>query len=160
LGAGGEGMSMETGAALPAGSVTLADGTTVALSDLPLPAVIYFYPKDDTSGCTREAQDFTVLGDDFAAAGASVIGVSKDSPASHAKFAAKQALTVTLGSDEDGSVCDAFGVWGEKQMYGRTYLGMERATFLFDVNGRLAKVWRKVKVPGHAQQVLDAVKAL
>ena len=160
MGASGEGMSMETGATLPAGSVTLADGTRVALSDLPLPAVIYFYPKDDTSGCTREAQDFTALGDDFAAAGASVIGVSKDSPASHAKFAAKQALTVTLGSDEDGSVCDAFGVWGEKQMYGRTYMGIERATFLFDVNGRLARAWRKVKVPGHAQQVLDAVKAL
>jgi thioredoxin-dependent peroxiredoxin len=151
---------MDEGMAMPAVSVTLADGTRVALADLPAPAVVYFYPKDDTSGCTREAQDFSALGEEFAAAGASVMGISKDPPASHAKFAAKQALTVTLGSDEDGSVCDAFGVWGEKQMYGRTYMGIERATFLFGGDGHLVREWRKVKVPGHAAAVLEAVKAL
>lgn len=151
---------MEEGRPIPPVAVTLADGKRVALADLPMPAVIYFYPKDDTSGCTREAQDFSRLGEQFAAAGASVMGVSKDSQASHAKFAAKQALTVTLGTDEDGTVCDAFGVWGEKQMYGRTYLGIERATFLFGADGRLARAWRKVKVPGHAEAVLEAVQAL
>ena len=151
---------MDEGAMMPDVTVTAMDGTQVRLRDLPTPAVVYFYPKDDTSGCTREAQDFTALGDDFAAAGAGVLGVSKDSPESHGKFAAKHALGVTLATDADGSVCDAFGVWGEKSMYGRTYMGIERATFLFDAGGRLAKAWRKVRVPGHAAAVLEAVKAL
>lgn len=151
---------MNDGARMPDVSVTLANGTRVRLRDLPTPAVVYFYPKDDTPGCTREAQDFSAIGDDFAAAGAAVIGVSKDPPAAHGKFAAKHALTVALGSDDDGAVCDAFGVWGEKAMYGRTYMGIERATFLFGADGCLAKSWRKVKVPGHAAAVLDAVKAL
>jgi peroxiredoxin Q/BCP len=151
---------MEEGAAIPAVEVTLADGTRVALAELPLPAVIYFYPKDDTSGCTREAQDFSALGEEFAAAGVSVMGISRDTPASHAKFATKHALSVTLGSDEDGSACEAFGVWGEKQMYGRTYMGIERATFLFGTDGRLARAWRKVKVPGHAAAVLEAARGL
>ena len=151
---------MDDGMTMPDVAVTGMDGTPVRLRDLPTPAIVYFYPKDDTSGCTREAQDFTDLGADFAAAGAGLMGVSKDSPASHAKFVAKHALGVTLGSDEDGSVCAAFGVWGEKSMYGRTYLGIERATFLFDAQGKLACSWRKVRVPGHAAAVLDAVKAL
>jgi peroxiredoxin Q/BCP len=129
----------------------------IALADLTGRAVIYFYPKDDTSGCTREAQDFTALAEDFAAAGVRVIGISKDSTASHAKFVAKHALAVELASDEDGTAFDAFGVWGEKQMYGRIYMGIERATFLFDA-GRLVQAWRKVKVPGHAQAVLDAAR--
>jgi peroxiredoxin Q/BCP len=150
---------MDDGATMPDLAVTLADGTRVRLRDLPRPAVVYFYPKDDTPGCTREAQDFSALGDDFAAAGATVIGISKDPPVTHGKFAKKQALTVALGSDEDGSVCDAFGVWGEKAMYGRTYMGIERATFLFGVDGTLVRAWRKVKVPGHAAAVLEAVKA-
>ncbi len=150
---------MDDGAEMPDLSVTLGDDTRLRLRDLPTPAVVYFYPKDDTPGCTREAQDFSALGDAFAAAGATVIGVSKDSPAAHRKFADKRALTVLLGSDEDGSVCDAFGVWGEKAMYGRTYMGIERATFLFGAGGSLAKAWRKVKVPGHAAAVLEAVKA-
>ncbi len=149
---------MDDGATIPAVTVTTADGTAIRLSDLPLPAVIYFYPKDDTSGCTREAQDFSALAGEFAALGASVMGISKDPPKSHGKFIAKYDLTVTLGSDEDGSACDAFGVWGEKQMYGKTYMGIERATFLFDADGRLAKAWRKVKVPGHAAAVLEAVR--
>ena len=151
---------MDDGAMIPDVSVTMADGTSLGLRDLPGPAIVYFYPKDDTPGCTREALDFSALADDFAAAGAQVIGISKDPPARHAKFGAKHGLTVMLGSDVDGSVCDAFGVWGEKSMYGRTYLGIERATFLFAADGTLARAWRKVKVPGHAAAVLDAVKTL
>ncbi|MEH3157574.1 MAG: peroxiredoxin [Sphingomonas taxi] len=151
---------MDDGQTIPAVTVIAPDGTPIRLTDLPLPAVIYFYPKDDTSGCTREAQDFSALSAEFAAAGTSLMGISKDPPASHGKFIAKHGLTVTLASDEDGSACDAFGVWGEKQMYGRTYMGIERATFLFDADGRLAKAWRKVRVPGHAAAVLEAVRGL
>jgi peroxiredoxin Q/BCP len=147
---------MNDGDAIPAVSVVGAKGP-IALADLTDKVVIYFYPKDDTSGCTREAQDFTALAADFASAGVRVIGISKDSVANHAKFAAKHALTVELASDEDGTACDAFGVWGEKQMYGRTYMGIERATFLFD-HGQLVQAWRKVMVPGHAKAVLDAAR--
>ncbi len=127
---------MDEGTPIPAVSVTLADGTLLSLADLPTPAVVYFYPKDDTSGCTREAQDFSALGEAFAAAGASVVGISKESAASKAKFASKYALTVTLAADDSGEACDAFGVWGEKSMYGRTYMGIERATFLFGATAR------------------------
>lgn len=151
---------MDLGTPMPMLTVIGADGAALPLADLPRPAVIYFYPKDDTAGCTREAQDFSRLGDAFAAAGAGVVGISKDGPASHGKFAAKHALTVMLASDGDGSVCEAFGVWGEKSLYGRTYLGIERATFLFDAGGRLAREWRRVKVAGHADAVLAAVQAL
>lgn len=119
--------------------------------------VVYFYPKADTPGCTREAQDFSALGPDFAGAGARVIGVSRDAPAKLARFAGKHDLSVQLAGDEDGSACAAFGVWGEKQLYGKTYMGVERATFLFR-DGRLVRAWRKVKVPGHAAAVLAAVR--
>jgi peroxiredoxin Q/BCP len=122
--------------------------------------VLYFYPKDDTSGCTREAQDFTALANDFAAAGAAIVGISKDSLASHKKFQAKYDLKVALGSDADGGVCEAFGTWVEKSMYGRTYMGIERTTFLIGADGMIARIWRKVKVPGHAAEVLEATKAL
>ena len=122
--------------------------------------VLYFYPKDDTSGCTKEAQEFSALASDFAAAGAVVVGISKDSLAAHAKFQAKYDLKVDLGSDAEGGVCEAFGTWVEKSMYGRTYMGIERSTFLIDAQGKIAKIWRKVKVPGHAQAVLEATKAL
>jgi peroxiredoxin Q/BCP len=149
---------MDNGSTIPAVTVTAPDGSSMALADLPLPAVIYFYPKDDTTGCTREAQDFSALSEAFAAAGVSVLGISKDPPAKHGKFIAKYGLVVALASDEDGRACDAFGVWGEKQMYGKTYMGIERATFLFGADGRLAKAWRKVKVPGHAEAVLAAVR--
>ena len=152
---------MDTGTALPEATVTLADGSTLALPALAgAPAVIYFYPKADTPGCTREAEDFTALADDYAAAGVRVVGISKDPPTALAKFAAKRALTVTLASDDSGAVCDAFGTWGEKSMYGKTYMGIERATFLFGADGRLAQAWRKVKVPGHAAAVLAAARAL
>ena len=122
--------------------------------------VLYFYPKDDTSGCTREAQDFTALAGDFEKAGTWILGVSKDDPKKHQKFTEKYELKVSLASDMDGSVCEAFGTWGEKSLYGRKYMGIERATFLIDRDGTVARVWRKVKVPGHAEEVLAAARAL
>jgi peroxiredoxin Q/BCP len=122
--------------------------------------VLYFYPKDDTSGCTAEAQAFSALAGDFEKAGTWLLGVSKDSPKSHSKFADKYGLKVTLASDGDGSACEAFGTWVEKSMYGRKYMGIERATFLVDRDGVVKRVWRKVKVPGHAEEVLAAARAL
>ena len=122
--------------------------------------VLYFYPKDDTSGCTKEAQDFSALAGDFAKAGATILGVSKDPPAKHGKFIAKYDLKVPLATDADGSVTEAFGTWIEKSMYGRKYMGIDRATFLIDKGGRIARIWRKVKVPGHAEEVLAAARAL
>jgi len=145
---------------IPDLTATGVDGRLLRLADLPRPLVVYFYPKDDTPGCTREAQDFSALADDFAAAGVHVLGISRDSVAKHAKFVAKHDLRVALASDVDGEVTEAFGVWGERQMYGRTYMGIERATFLFDRDGRLAREWRKVKVPDHAAAVLEAARAL
>ena len=152
---------METGATLPDVTLVGADGAPFALSDLTgRPAVVYFYPKADTPGCTREAEDFTSFAGDFTAVGVAVIGISKDPPAKLAKFVAKRALTIRLASDKSGTACEAFGVWGEKQLYGKTYMGIERATFLFGTDGRLVRAWRKVKVPGHAAEVLAAARAL
>jgi peroxiredoxin Q/BCP len=122
--------------------------------------VLYFYPKDDTSGCTREAQDFTALADEFEKAGTWILGVSKDSPSSHARFTGKYDLKVRLASDLDGSACEAFGTWVQKSMYGRKYMGIERATFLIERDGTIYRIWRKVKVPGHAQEVLAAARDL
>jgi peroxiredoxin Q/BCP len=150
---------MDEGSAIPDVTVTINDAV-VPLASLGAPLVVYFYPKDDTAGCTTEAKDFTTLAADFAAAGVSVVGISKDTPAAHAKFTAKHALTVRLASDVDGAACEAFGVWVEKAMYGRKYMGIERATFLFGADGRLAKDWRKVRVAGHADAVLAAAKRL
>jgi len=141
-------------------SVSASDGSTTDLAAPGQPLVLYFYPKDDTSGCTREAQDFTELAGDFARAGAKILGVSRDPMKKHDKFIAKYGLKVPLASDEDGAVSDAFGTWVEKSMYGRKYMGMERSTFLIGKDGKVAKAWRKVKVPGHAADVLKAVKAL
>ena len=121
-------------------------------------AVVYFYPKDDTSGCTHQAQDFTAMAREYAAAGVQVVGISKDDVASHRAFAAKHDLSVRLLSDPDGAACEAFGVWVDKSMYGRKYMGLERATFLFNAQAVLVEVWRKVKVPGHAQAVLAATR--
>jgi len=120
--------------------------------------VLYFYPKDDTSGCTKEAQEFTALAPQFAKAGTTVVGVSKDSLKSHDKFAAKYDLTIRLGSDPDAKVIEAFGSWVEKSLYGRKYMGIDRSTFLIK-DGVIKRIWRKVKVAGHAQQVLDAATA-
>jgi peroxiredoxin Q/BCP len=121
--------------------------------------VLYFYPKDDTTGCTREAQDFTALAAEFAKAGAAVLGVSKDGLKSHEKFTGKYGLSIPLGSDPEAAVIEAYGSWVQKTLYGREYMGIDRSTFLIS-DGVVRRVWRKVKTPGHAQQVLDAVLAL
>ena len=136
-------------------------GETIRLSKLKGNAVVvYFYPKDDTSGCTKEAQAFTSLAKSFADAGVRVIGVSPDSVESHAKFRSKYDLGIDLAADPDRKAIEAYGVWVEKSMYGRKYMGVDRSTFLIDSKGKIARVWRKVKVPGHAEEVLAAVKAL
>ena len=139
-------------------AVTASDGSQVNLAAPGGPLVVYFYPKDDTTGCTREAQDFTALAADFTAAGARIVGISRDPMRKHRKFIEKYALAVPLVSDEDGRISDAFGTWVEKSMYGRKYMGMERSTFLIGKDGRVAKAWRKVKVPGHAEEVLKAAR--
>ncbi len=150
----------QVGDPAPAAKFTRADGSSRSVADYAgKKLVLYFYPKDDTSGCTREAQDFTAMAADFAKAGVAVVGISKDSVKSHAKFIAKYDLAVELGSDEPGDVCEAFGVWVKKSMYGREYMGIERATFLIGTDGKIAQVWRKVKVAGHATAVLEAVIA-
>ncbi|MCU0815051.1 MAG: peroxiredoxin [Cypionkella sp.] len=136
-------------------------GTTITLSALrPGKVVLYFYPKDDTPGCTLEAQDFSARMADFTAAGTSVIGISKDSAAKHDKFCKKHGLSVILASDEAGHTCEDYGVWVEKSMYGKTYMGIERSTFLIDADGKIARIWPKVSVKGHAEEVLEAARAL
>ena len=141
-------------------TVTASDGSSVNLAAPGGPLVVYFYPKDDTSGCTRQAQDFTAMAGDFAAAGVKVVGVSRDPMKKHEKFIGKYELTVPLASDEDGRVSEAFGTWMQKSMYGRKYMGMDRSTFLIAPDGRVLRTWRKVKVTGHAAEVLDAAKEL
>ena len=137
------------------------DGSKLKLSKLKgKPVVLYFYPKDDTSGCTAEAKDFSCLAADFRKAGAEVIGVSPDSIASHQKFAKKYDLGIRLAADTDKAVAMAYGVWTEKSMWGRLFMGVERSTFLIDKSGHIAKSWRKVRVPGHAEAVLAAVRGL
>jgi len=136
-------------------------GETLTLSALrPKAVVLYFYPKDDTSGCTKEAIGFTEHLAAFEAAGATIIGVSKDSVAKHDKFRDKHELGVALVSDEDSDLCETYGVWVEKSMYGKKYMGIERATFLIDGDGKIAEVWRKVRVPGHVEKVLEATQTL
>jgi peroxiredoxin Q/BCP len=136
-------------------------GGEVTLSALrPGVAVLYFYPKDDTPGCTVEALDFTARAPEFAALGATVIGISKDSVSAHDKFVKKHRLGIALVSDESGKTCEDYGVWVEKSMYGKTYFGIERSTFVIDGKGQVAAVWHKVKVDGHVDEVLKAVKAL
>ncbi|NKX46396.1 peroxiredoxin [Roseicyclus persicicus] len=151
----------EIGAPAPDFTLPRDGGGEITLSALrPKAVVLYFYPKDDTSGCTTEAKDFTAMAAEFEAAGAVVVGVSKDSVKSHDKFVAKHGLGVVLASDEASDVCERYGVWAEKSMYGKTYMGIERSTFLIDGSGVLRAEWRKVKVPGHAEAVLAAVKGL
>ena len=143
---------------VPALEMHTSDGRTFDLAKLGTPLVLYFYPKDDTSGCTRQAQDFTAFAARFEAANVPVVGVSRDPMAKHEKFIGKYALTVPLVSDEDGRISDAFGTWVQKSMYGRKYMGMERSTFLIGRDGTVLKAWCKVKVPGHAQEVLEAAR--
>ena len=152
----------DTGDLMPDVAMTAADGAPLRLSDFRgRKLVVFFYPKDDTPGCTTENLDFSALQDQFEAAGTALLGVSKDPPARHAKFTAKHGLTVPLASDadEDG-LSDALGIWTLKSMYGRSYMGMERTTYLVDEAGRNARVWRKVKVKGHAAEVLEAARTL
>jgi peroxiredoxin Q/BCP len=154
-------MSVEEGKKAPDFSATADGGKTLKLSDLRgKPVVLYFYPKDDTSGCTAEACGFRDSLPDFSKVKTQVIGVSKDSVEKHDKFKKKYGLTFPLVSDEDGKICEKYGTWVQKSLYGRKYMGIERATFLIDTTGTVAKVWHKVKVPGHVDEVLQAVKAL
>ena len=149
------------GATAPDFTLPRDGGTEVTLSSFrPGKVVLYFYPKDDTPGCTLEAQDFTARLDQFTAAGTTVIGVSKDSVKAHDKFCKKHGLGVILASDEAGHTCEDYGVWVEKSMYGKTYMGVERTTVLIDGTGKVARVWNKVSVKGHADEVLAAAKAL
>lgn len=149
---------IEPGDALPAVELEGPEGR-IALAGQSGPLLLYFYPKDDTAGCTREAQDFSALLPDFAALGMKLLGVSKDSAAKHRKFSEKYDLAVPLATD-DGSAMEAFGVWVEKQLYGRRYMGVDRSTFLFDGEGKLVRAWRKVRVPGHAEAVLAAAREM
>ncbi len=151
---------IDEGGQVPALMAQLSDGRCLNLAAPGAPLVLFFYPKDDTSGCTREAKDFTALADDFIAAGAIVVGVSRDEMGKHDKFIAKYDLKVPLASDSDGAISEAFGTWAQKSMYGRKYMGMERATFLIDAGGTVIKAWRKVKVPGHAEAVLAAARGV
>lgn len=147
----------------PAPDFTLprAGGGDVTLSDLRgKPVVLFFYPRDDTPGCTKESIGFSEHLQSFADAGAEVFGISKDPLSKHEKFIAKHGLTVPLLSDAEGHVCEDYGVWKEKVNYGRRYMGIERSTFLIDADGRIARIWRKVRVAGHVEEVLEAVRAL
>lgn len=159
---------------MAANSTEISEGSKAPAFDLPTDAggrikladlrgkkvVLYFYPKDDTSGCTREAVEFSALEKSFKRAGAVIVGVSKDSVARHDKFKEKHGLTVTLAADESGKTVAAYGVWVEKSLYGRKYMGIDRSTFVIDQKGVVRGIWRKVKVPGHVEEVLAAVKAI
>ena len=152
---------IEIGQSAPDFTLPRDGGDSVTLSDLrPKAVVLYFYPKDDTGGCTKEAIAFTELAGDFDAAGVKVFGISKDTVAKHDKFRDKHGLGMPLLSDADSETCEAYGVWKEKKMYGKTYMGIERTTVLIDGAGKVLQVWPKVKVPGHAEAVLAAVEAL
>jgi peroxiredoxin Q/BCP len=154
-------MTLEVGDKAPDFTLPADGGGTVSLKALKgKPVVLYFYPKDDTSGCTAEACAFRDARPDFSKVKAEIVGVSRDSVASHDAFKQKFDLPFPLASDQDGKVCRAYGVWVEKSMYGRKYMGIERATFLIDANGVVRKMWRKVKVPGHAAEVLKAAASL
>jgi len=154
-------MSVEEGKKAPDFTAVTDGGKKLKLSELRGKAVIlYFYPKDDTPGCTKEACGFRDSLPDFGKAKAAVVGISKDSVARHDKFKAKYELNFPLVSDEDGKICEKYGTWIEKSLYGRKYMGIDRATFLIDGTGTVRKIWRKVKVPGHVEEVLEAAKAL
>ena len=154
-------MSVEVGDKAPDFTLPSDGGGKVSLKALKGKAVVlYFYPKDDTSGCTAESCAFRDALPNFSKVKAAIVGISRDSVASHDKFKAKYGLTFPLAADEDGTVCEAYGTWVEKSMYGRKYMGIERSTFLIDAKGVVRNVWRKVKVPGHAEEVLEATSAL
>lgn len=152
---------LEPGHPAPDFTLPRDGGATLTLSDQrPKAVVLFFYPKDDTPGCTKEAIAFTGLESAFAEANTTLIGISKDTAAKHDKFIAKHDLSIALVSDADHDTCEQYGTWVEKNMYGKKYMGIERATFLIDSDGNIAQIWRKVKVPGHAEAVLEAARAL
>ncbi|MEZ0243725.1 MAG: peroxiredoxin [Sphingomonas sp.] len=154
-------MAIEEGDKIPAIELESTGGGKIALRDqIGRPFILYFYPKDDTSGCTREAQDFSSLMPEFEALGAYVLGVSKDNAIKHQKFITKYDLTVPLATDADDKAMQAFGVWVEKQLYGKKYMGIDRSTFLFNTDGKLFRSWRRVRVPGHAVDVLESVREM
>lgn len=153
-------MTVALGKKIPAFSLPRSDGTQWRTADATFPLVLYFYPKDMTEGCTLEGRDFRDLHPAFRRAKTTVIGVSRDSCERHAKFRAKEQFPFELLSDEDGKVCTLFDVIREKSLYGRKFMGIERSTFLFDADGKLVREWRKVRVKGHAAEVLDAAKSL
>jgi peroxiredoxin Q/BCP len=153
-----QGAGLKVGDEVPRLELPLADGGTLALGGPSTHIhVLYFYPKDDTPGCTSQAKAFSYLNSAFSAANAKVIGISRDDSASHRRFAAKHGLTIALASDPDGKACEAFGVWVEKSLYGKRFMGIERSTFVIGTDGRVATVWRRVKVAGHAEAVLGAL---
>ena len=152
---------LNEGDAAPGFELESDGGGNIRLNDLKgKVVVVYFYPKDDTSGCTKQAIAFTEQGSDFARLGAHIIGISPDSAASHDKFKAKHKLNIQLAADPQKTTCEAYGVWKEKSMYGRKYMGVERSTFLIGADAKIARIWRKVRVPGHVDEVLEAVQSL
>ena len=151
---------LETGMKVPSFTIPTDTGSFSMADKVGKNVVVFFFPRADTSGCTKEAIAFSSLMEDFGAAGYEVIGISKDTATKQGKFRAKHGLTCELGADEGSDVCEQFGVWVEKSMYGRTYMGIQRATFLVDGTGTIAAVWPKVKVAGHAEEVLEQVNAL
>ena len=152
---------LEQGSNAAAFALDADGGGRVTLKELAgKPVVIYFYPKDDTSGCTKEALDFTAQAAAFKKLGTTVIGISKDSVAAHDKFKKKHKLNVILASDPEGKTIESYGSWVEKSMYGRKYMGIDRSTFLIDSKGKIVRIWRKVRVPGHVEEVLEALRAL
>ena len=154
-------MPLAEGATLPDIELVATDGRRINLRDFSgRPLALYFYPKDDTPGCTREARDFSELEREFCALGCQVLGVSRDTPAKHRKFIDKYDLAVPLATDDAGAATEAFGAWVEKRLYGRTYMGIDRSTYLFDAAGVLVRTWRRVRVAGHAADVLDAARKL
>ncbi len=154
-------MALDEGDKLPAIELDATEGGKIALRDyVGHPFILYFYPKDDTSGCTREAQDFSGLLPEFEALGAQVLGVSRDNAIKHQKFITKYDLTVPLATDTEDKAMQAFGVWVEKQLYGKKYMGIDRSTFLFDAEGKLFRSWRRVRVPGHVIDVLESVREM
>lgn len=153
--------TLDVGNPAPDFTAPTNDGGTLTLSSLQGKAVVlYFYPRDDTPGCTKEAQGFTDMAADFEKAGAEIVGVSKDTAAKHDKFRAKYDLSITLVSDAESDICERYGVWKEKKNYGKTYMGIERSTFLIGPDGVVRNVWRKVKVPGHVEAVLEAAREI